>query len=221
MDNEKIIRVNRFDICDFCIEGDKTLSNTKIDFYKVKKYSSLIPWRFKRSESYVEDIDRLRCILSGILIYKSFGDAEKDILYNKYKKPYFTNPEWNFSISHSGRYVVFVRDTEKIGIDIEKISKESFDIFDYAFNDKEKEIVGNDIEKLTKFWTMKESLFKASGIEEPIEFRDIDVSDFLNNMKNGLTYAKYNIISEKIGDYFISIASIKKYDKMDLIKENL
>lgn len=221
MNDGKVIKVNYFKISDFCTWSDESAFNTKIDFDKVKKYSSLIPWRFERSKSYVEDIDRLRCILSGILIYKSFGDVCKEVLYNKLNKPYFDNSDWNFNISHSGDYVVFVRDTEKIGIDIERIKKENLDIIDHPFSDKEKEFIDNDIEKLTRLWTIKESVFKASGIEEAIEYRDIDVVDTLNNKQVCLFGTKYNIISEKVDDYYLSVASLKEYERIALIKENL
>ena len=218
MDKSKVIKVHYFNICDFYDKSVDRLNDRQIDLGLVKKYLSFIPWRFKRSESYVNDIDKLRCILSGILIYKSFGIEEKNILYNKYNKPYFNNPGWNFSISHSGDYVLFVRDSQKIGIDIEKICDKNMDILDYSFNDDEKKFIDDDIIKLTRLWTIKESVFKASGTEEPIEFRDISVVD---NAKVSLFNTKYNIISEKIDDYYISIASIEKYDGMSFFKEVL
>lgn len=221
MNRKNIIKVNYFDICDFCDKSDGEHSIMRVNFDKVKKYSLLIPWRFEKSNDFVEDVDKLRCILSGILIYKSFGVEEKNILYNKYNKPYFDNPEWNFSISHSGDYVVFVRDKQKIGIDIEKICDENMDILDYSFNEAEKEFIAGDITKLTKLWTIKESIFKASGTEEPIEFRDIDVGNSLNNMKERLFGEEYNIINKKIDNYYISIASIKEYDRMSFMKEVL
>ena len=219
MNRKNIIKVNYFDICDFCEKSDDEHPIIRVNFDKVKKYSSLIPWRFEKSSDFVEDVDKLRCILSGILIYKSFGAEEKNILYNKYNKPYFDNSEWNFSISHSGDYVVFVRDKQKIGIDIEKICDENMDILDYSFNEAEKEFIAGDITKLTKLWTIKESIFKASGTEEPIEFRDIDVGKSLNNMKERLFGEEYNIINKKIDNYYISIASIKEYDRMSFMKE--
>ena len=194
MNDGKVIKVNYFKISDFCTWSDENSLKTKIDFDKVKKYSSLIPWRFERSKSYVEDIDRLRCILSGILIYKSFGNVSKEVLYNKLNKPYFDKSE---------------------------IKKENLEIIDYPFSDKEKEFIDNDIEKLTRLWTIKESVFKASGIEEAIEYRDIDVVDTLNNKQVCLFGTKYNIISEKVDDYYLSVASLKEYERIALIKENL
>lgn len=218
MNSEKALKVNYFSLSDFCV---KTSFDTKVDFEMLNKYSSLIPWRFKRSEGYVDDFDKLRCILSGILIYKSFGDAEKDVLYNKFNKPYFSNAKWNFNISHSGDYVVFVRDSEKVGIDIEKVLKENIDILNYPFNDSEKAFIGSDVAKLTKLWTIKESVFKASGIEESTEYRDIDVANSLNNGPISLSDVEYNIISECMDDYYISVATVKKYDKILLAKEKL
>lgn len=221
MSKDNIIKISYFNIHDFFVNAGPGIFDTKIDFDQLKDYSVLIPWRFKKSESYIQDIDKLRCILSGILIYKSFGKVEEKIRYNKYGKPYFENKEWNFSISHSGDYVLFVRDTEKIGIDIEKICDENIDILEYSFNDREKAIIGSDVTKLTKLWTRKESIYKASGLEEMIEFRDIDVTDSLDNMPIELIKRKYNVISDRIDDYYVSIASIKKYQKMLFLKEFL
>lgn len=195
-------------------------SISDIELEYIKKH---VPKRYDDSFKYKSQDDRNASLLAGILIYNNLGIDEKDIKYNKLKKPYTDGGPY-FNISHSKDYIVFVKSKKKIGIDIELIDEKNTCIVDYVFNDNEKEYVenGNDeyscIDRLTKLWTIKESVFKASGTEKRIEPRDIVVSDdkqlkFLDEV--------YNIYTIKALNHFVSVSGIDKYDNVKLVEDKV
>ena len=195
-------------------------SISDIELEYIKKH---VPKRYDDSFKYKSQDDRNASLLAGILIYNNLGIDEKDIKYNKLKKPYIDCGPY-FNISHSKDYIVFVKSENKIGIDIELIDDKNTCIADYVFNDSEKEYVenGNDeysyVDRLTKLWTIKESVFKASGTEKRIEPRDIVVSD---EKKLNFLDEVYNIYTIKALNHFISVSSLNKYDNVKLVEDKV
>ena len=197
-----------------------------VKYFDIKEYniemlscfSKLIPLRFEKCSSYLSEKSKLQCILAGILIYQNMGDIESKIKYNKYGKPYLEEEKKYFNISHSGDYVVFVKDEKNIGIDIERISERNLDIIKYAFNDKEIGLIDGDIKKLTKLWTIKESVYKASGVDKYLDFKSIDTKKETEVVYEG---DFYHIISKEIDGCFLSIASLKEYGEVVFEREAL
>lgn len=116
-------------------------------------------------------------------------------------KPYIPErDDIHFNISHSGDYVALALSDKPVGIDIEMIkpvnktlakkilNEEEFLVFE-ASEDKDSEFI--------KFWTMKEAVIKLHG--EKIASLDI---------RNCIT--DEIIESEKLGNYWVSVAEIKK-----------
>ena len=164
-------------------------------------------------------------LLSGILIYNNLKANEDEIKYNKLKKPYIENGPF-FNVSHSKEYVVFVKSENEIGIDIECVNEKNMSILDYAFNEDEKDYILSDkivdlssIERLTKLWTIKESLFKASGSEKYIEPRNINTICEAANLP--FLDKNYNIYSINFLNYIISVASIERYDDIRIIEDSI
>lgn len=197
-----------------------------VKYFDIKEYniemlscfSKLIPLRFEKCSSYLSEKSKLQCILAGILIYQNMGDIESKLKYNKYGKPYLEEEKKCFNISHSGDYVVFVKDEKNIGIDIERISERNLDIIKYAFNEKEIELIDGDIKKLTKLWTIKESVYKASGIDKYLDFKNINTSKETEVDYEGNSY---NIIGQEVDGCYMSVATIDKYENIDMIKETI
>lgn len=181
-------------------------------------FSNIIPMRFEKVKNYYDENKKLQSLLAGVLIYKHFGDIEKNILYNKLNKPYLQNNNVYFNISHSKNFVVFVKDNKKIGVDIEFIRDRNIHIINKVCNEKEKQIINNNIYEFTKYWTIKESVFKASSSDIYIDFKDIDATD---DKKISLMGDNYNIISKKFGDFYISVASINKFDDVIISKASI
>ena len=185
------------------------ISENELEYIKHK-----IPKRYAMSQNYKSEESRNLTLLSGIMIYNNLKVSEDEIKYNKLKKPYVENGPF-FNVSHSKEYVVFVKSEKEIGIDIEFINEKNMSILDFAFNEEEKKYILSEkdrtsVEKLTKIWTIKESLFKASGSEKYVEPKNIDS---INCGK------KYNIYSMKFLNYIVSVASIEKYDSVKLVED--
>lgn len=204
--------------------------SANIDFDYIKMH---LPKRYDESLGYKSEESRDLSLLGGMLIYNNLKIEESEIKYNKLGKPYIENGVF-FNISHSKEYVVFVKSEEKIGIDIELINDKNMNIIDYAYSENEKDYILDSkdnystIERLTKLWTVKESLFKASGSEkyvEPKNINTIDIKDqsivFSNNSYDYMNIKFldeiYNVYSIKFLNYIISVASIMHYDDVKMI----
>ena len=229
----------------------KYLKNN-ITSFELDYIEKSIPKRFSDSLNYKSNESKSLSLLSGIIIYNNLKVLESDIKYNKLKKPYIENGPF-FNVSHSKDMVVFVKSIQKIGIDIEYLDKKNLNILNYAFDEYEKKYIldGDDgyssIERLTKLWTIKESLFKASGSEKYIEPKNLKAYNIDNDIKNtelpcivneqilknedseikcektqtSFLDTYYNTYSFKVLDYFLSVASIENYDSIRVLEDRI
>lgn len=109
-------------------------------------------------------------------------------LFGKQKINYFShgtpfiNGVGHISISHASSYVAIgVCDEFSIGIDLELIRPKVLIVSKRFLNDKEKqELNSNDIEEMTKVWSLKEALYKIADRNKIIFSRDLHV-DKKNN----------------------------------------
>lgn len=101
-----------------------------------------------------------------------------DLKYNEFGKP-FLNDDVDFSISHSGNFVVCaIGQKIKLGIDIEKIT--DIDIRDYQDIMTKEEwcqinMQENPLKSFFRFWTMKESIIKAEEKGLSIPLKEINI----------------------------------------------
>ncbi len=90
----------------------------------------------------------------------------RDLKYNPFNKP-FLNEEIDFSISHSGEYVVCALGIrQKVGVDIEEIKRIQLDDFKQFFTQEQFESIlyaSDPHMEFYKLWTIKESVVKADG----------------------------------------------------------
>jgi len=168
---------------------------------KYKKYFSQLPPLMKENVTkYRVKEDRYRTLVGKILLLRyltKYTNATlDDVKLTEYKKPYLENQSIDFSISHSGEYVIvaFSKNT-KIGIDIEYLNK-NIDLCDFnsVFLEHEiKEIhnANNKIEKFYKIWTLKEALLKAEGKGLFENLKDVKIANnkifFKNKVYNSLS----------------------------------
>lgn len=93
--------------------------------------------------------------------------SEVEFTYNENQKPLLKNDKnLFFNISHSGEYVAVAVSNMPVGVDIEKIRPISESVINRVCSDSEKKYLekSSDTEKdFIKFWTLKESMVKASG----------------------------------------------------------
>lgn len=195
----------------------------KISDVELEYIKNRIPKRYNDSLKYISVDARNASLLAGILIYNNLGIDEKDLKYNKLNKPYIDNGIY-FNISHSNEYIVFVKSEDKIGVDIELVDEKNMCLLDYAYDNIEKVYIengidyGTSIERLTKLWTIKESVFKASSTEEHIEPKNIIVS---NHKKVEFLNELYNVHTLEYFSHIISTSSIMGYDSVKLVEDKV
>lgn len=183
-------------------------ASLKIDSYRKEKLSRI------KSEK-----DQMRSLCAGLLLNYAVAEYKRDINVNveerefaiceitlkellnaekqvyEYKqeakgKPYIADmPEFHFSLSHSGDYVLCVWDTYEIGADLQCMDREIKDTLapkvmtvheyeEYAklpSQDKKKEFY--------RVWTAKESYCKLTGKGLSQDFREIE-ADKINCYTN-------------------------------------
>lgn len=187
----------------------------KFDYSFYANRFSLLNWH--KINSYLQYDDRLRAFTSELLkkywlpSILGVSPTDLELAYTINFKPYISSPESiskriSFNISHSGDYVIigvsFSKDIS-IGIDIELI-KQSFPIQEaksIVFSNSEQNLIGSSINNFFKLWTKKESLIKAIGYgfsHEYFKTTKLSLADF--EIKYG-----YQIVSKKLGQYFLAI----------------
>ena len=203
----KILDINEEKLSELCLRID---SEKK---YKIEKF------RNKK--------DKIRRLIGEILIrniiVKTLGSDNKDIKFdrNKYGKPYLKDyPEFNFSISYSGDYVLCAIDNKSIGVDIEEIkhieyeeiARSFFSVkeFDYIINQN----LNFQLNKFYEIWTLKESYVKCcgQGLSIPLKSFTIEVDHNKNIRvvsKNGLQEYTFKIFDIELG-YKIAVCSLNK-----------
>ena len=131
------------------------------------------------------------------------------ILKNKYVGEYSVNEYGKplsescyFNISHSKGYVVFIKDTIPIGVDIEKVRPAEDDLKNYISSEKEKEYIKSD-KAFYEIWTNKESLTKClgTGIKEKIK----DIPSIPINDKKVYKGKTYRSVTREYLDTVISV----------------
>jgi len=142
--------------------------------------------RLKRHE------DQMRSIIGDVMVrwlicnkYNLFNE-NLEFNTNEYGKPFLTNKniDVNFSISHSGSWVVVALSSFDIGIDIEKIMKIDIKIMSQFFTPEEsnaltKLLPEEQLHYFYELWTLKESYVKAigKGLSVPLDSFSINTND--------------------------------------------
>ena len=109
------------------------------------------------------------------------GISPDDITFsaNEYGKPYAVDLDVNFSISHSGDYVICAVSEKEIGADIEKIREIRPDVSERFASDSEAEYISSHKKGLFEVWTLKEAYFKCigTGINKDIKNVSFDIKE--------------------------------------------
>lgn len=165
-----------------------------------------------KMDKYLLDEDKKTLIASELIILRGIMDIcninnPQEVLafylnhnrkVGEYGKPYFDNVNFEFNISHSGRYSVGVFSDHDIGVDIEKVDNMELDIADkYLTKYEYMEIAKlrdteKQLDKMTEYWVKKESYVKAigKGLNVPLRsvsfyklFTDIYIVNPMHNDK--------------------------------------
>jgi len=139
--------------------------------------------------------DLLRGLYSSILIrylvHKKLNISSEKIRFilNEYQKPFLAGCDnFNFNISHSGDYVACALSGSMIGIDIQQMRNNCFDIAETVFAEEELEKFRMlpETEKPDFFfdlWTLKESYIKAVGLGLSLDLKSFYFNIIDNSIK--------------------------------------
>lgn len=143
--------------------------------------------RRERAERYCRQGDRVRCVMSELLVRYVYHSIQKnkklpEFVYPPYGKPYLAgDPAFRFSVSHTGMYVAVGYAEEELGIDVEQIDR-SLDrkaIAASVFTKREQAYIFGAVGEQTcmlrfaQLWTVKESYLKYLGCgfrKSPLSF---------------------------------------------------
>ena len=135
-------------------------------------------WRKEKIRRLKLTDDKRRSLGVGVLLNEAMeglenpGWAETDN-----GKPYVRNlPDFHFSLSHSGDYVMCVTDDKPCGCDVEKIEKVNKRVAKRVLSEAEYEkfvSTGDEI-LFFEFWTGKEAVIKAFDLGATVPLKEID-----------------------------------------------
>lgn len=142
-----------------------------VDFYR--RWCKYSRWK----DQYARIFGRL-LLLRGLLEVGIGVDKFKQIHFSKYGRP-FIHEDVDFSISHSGNYVLCAIGLKvKLGVDIEILRAINLSDVRPSMSDSEwNSILGSvdPVKTFLKFWTIKESIVKAEGTGLSIPLQSIQV----------------------------------------------
>eukprot|EP00828_Plagiopyla_frontata_P045666 TRINITY_DN7884_c0_g1_i1.p1 TRINITY_DN7884_c0_g1~~TRINITY_DN7884_c0_g1_i1.p1 ORF type:complete len:286 (-),score=28.24 TRINITY_DN7884_c0_g1_i1:439-1296(-) len=156
-----------------------------------KAYLLLPDFRKKKVDKYKRDIDKkLSMIAYLLLIYglkkEKYFDEIPEFDYGKYGKPYIKgDSNIFFNISHCKHGVVCGISKYEIGVDIEAIDKNNISCVDLVMSKKEKQLISKSKfqeKTFTRFWVLKESYVKNSGIGIGDYLHKLDFSKELDDV---------------------------------------
>lgn len=196
------------------------------DIIDEKEYNKLLCLISSNKRAKIKNYLNIRDIYSSIIgellirymVFEDIGHTEIFIKENEYGKPYIENSNLHYNVSHSGKWVICVMDTQEIGIDIEEYRKVNIECNKNIFtkNEYKKVICSKKPEReFIRLWTIKESYIKliGKGLQIPLNSFEIEKNIIINN--NTYYYKEYTTLE----NYNISLCSEKnKFPKIIEIK---
>ena len=103
------------------------------------------------------------------------------------RKPFLSNEEYHFSISHCGDYAAVIASTDRrVGIDIE-LASWKVDRIKHKFLNKDEiqKLSVSTLQQLTMLWSVKEAIFKWNGSAEVDFKKHMQIDLVLENTVEG------------------------------------
>lgn len=197
-------------------KGDGKLISTNVYLFPIEKvvdfdrdfFENHFPKRLKRAEAFAFEKDKQRCLGVAVVLKTVLGISECDIKYGKYGKPYSDKTSKQFSISHSGEFVVLAISDEEIGVDIQENNIKFTDsVYRLLTNNEKKYLDEHTGKEFFKIWSLKESLSKAVGKGLAVSFAQIDTAPFLVGKHVDYGGEKYFAGVVEIDNYYITICT--------------
>jgi len=152
------------------------------------------PLRYQKALHFKDEKARLLSVTAGILLWEVSGIREDEIRYTDSGKPYIPGGP-HFSLSHSGDYALLAVGSSPLGADLEKTDPKHLSVMKRVFTPEEIAFVGDDPERFTRLWTLKEGLSKAIGLGLFMDFRAVSVLPALEEkpiLYDGVPYCGFS-----------------------------
>ena len=165
---------------------------TKIGVWHITEEENFFLNHVPLQRSITHPHKRLQHLAGRYLLRKLFPEFPLSlIIIADTRKPFLKDNAFHFSISHCGNYAAAVVSRQnRVGVDIE-IPHAKIEKIQHKFlSKKEKNILsktdGDDIEKLTMAWSIKEAMFKWYGTGQVDFIEDMNIIGLTRN------YSGYN-----------------------------
>ena len=162
----------------------RCLDNEKLFREKQKRLS---PFRQQKIAILRHRMDKNRSLAAGLLLdhaLEPFGLQERSVEYEigEWGKPALKyHPEICFSLSHSGDYAVCTIGDKPVGNDIERVKTGRLKVADRFFAEEERDWIyeaereEEQVQRMFRLWTMKESFVKAIGRGMSLSLQDFAI----------------------------------------------
>lgn len=145
---------------------------------------------------------RLLSLAARILLYhvgKTYGITDFHMTYGKYGKPTLSAvSNFQFNLSHSGKYAVLACSTLPVGVDVEQVRERMPKHLEKILSPEEQIYLkqqNNDLKIFTKIWTRKESFVKWKGeriFDTPNQWNMVDDFDLAEELPDmGCRFCEY------------------------------
>lgn len=145
-------------------------------------HHSDLPTHLVLPETLTHEKRQAEWLASRLLAYQvlqHFTATTYELRKDENGKPYFYNSNYHISISHTQSQVaVLISDTHQVGIDIETVKPKILRVRDKFLEPLEKQVIGDDLNKLTIAWSAKETLYKLYGKKNIIFAENLLLSPF-------------------------------------------
>ena len=186
-------------------------------------YAGLSENRQRKIDSMRQQKGKLLSLGAGVLIdrgLKEYGlrEARVRTAFGENEKPYFPDyPDIHFNVSHSEKMVLAVFSDTEVGCDIEhvapikmKIAKRFFCPSEYEFIMQQEE--EKRLETFYRFWTLKESFMKATGLgmKLPMDSFCVRLGEEIR-VEHQLNGAKYHMKEWGEGEYRAAVCYLSGF----------
>lgn len=165
--------------------------------------------RLEKANRYLRAVDRNNCMISYFLLLygllENYGiKAVPETAIGTHGKPYFTDADIFFSISHCDSGVCCGISDCSIGVDIQDTDIEFEEILDLAMSQREKEVIVRSYapaEDFARLWSLKECIckYRGTGIDDSLNKLDFSEAGEDVFSIDGVVFR-----SENRGDFCIS-----------------
>lgn len=149
------------------------------------------------------------------VLLKQMLQRDFSLSYGENGKPYLEKEDIHLSVSHSGDYAtVILSTTDKVGIDIEKISERMPALASHFLSPTEMQTIDiQNIELLHMYWGTKECLYKMYSEMQPLFSEHLSLKAFDSQHDSQTTayiqindfHAEHTIFFRKIENYMLVV----------------